>query len=373
MKIESVRPRAYLDINIEDKLIGRLVFELYEDLAPKATENFLNLCQGITLGDEHYSYKSTSIDLVIKNFMISGGSINGANVSTIYGEDGTSKPIPGENLSGDLGHGFKLCTANDGDVNNNGSQFFITIGSQPHMVGSQSVFGELIHGKSVAREIERVKTDQYDRPQPPVTITDCGKWVDGMAIPITNACYDKIGGDIYEEYPEDDSNFNQDSTESAFEVASTIKESGTLLFKQGKKQEAKLKYVKCLRYIMEFIPDQDQDHEWYTKFLDLKKKTYLNLSLVCLQLKDLQKCVDYCSYLLAMGAILTTQDKTKAHYRKGTACIGLKKYEEALDDLEIAEKLSPDDPVVSKSLETAKDLVQKQKQKDKAKYAKFFG
>ena len=44
-----------------------------------------------------------------------------------------------------------------------------------------------------------------------------------MPVPIFNASYDTIE-DIYEEYPEDDnSNFNQESTEEAFSVASKIK------------------------------------------------------------------------------------------------------------------------------------------------------
>lgn len=373
MKIETVRPKAYLDIRIDDKELGRLVFELYQDLAPNSTENFLNLCQGIKLGEEEYSYKETSIDVVIKNFIIRGGAIKGKNLSTIYGESGMSKPIPGENLTGDLSKGFRLCSANDGDVNNNGSQFVITIGPQTHMAGSQTVFGELIYGKSVVREIERIKTNNQDVPESCITISECGQWSEGMPIPVSNACYDTIGGDIYEEYPEDDTNFDQESTEAAFDVASKIKESGTLLFKKGSKQDARLKYVKCLRYIMEFIPDPDQNHEWYSKFLDLKKKIYLNLSLACLQLKDFNRCVDYCLYLLAMENILTDQDKAKTHYRKGTAYVGLKKYKLAVEEFELATKLSPSDAAITKSLESAKELMDQQKQKEKAKYSKFFG
>lgn len=85
MQIEKVQPKAYFDITNGSKKLGRVVFELYDDLAPKATENFLNLCKGITLNDKTYSYQDTIFDKVIKNFMIQGGSLN-ANVSTIYGD-----------------------------------------------------------------------------------------------------------------------------------------------------------------------------------------------------------------------------------------------------------------------------------------------
>ena len=45
MQIEKVQPKAYFDITNGSKKLGRVVFELYDDLAPKATENFLNLCK----------------------------------------------------------------------------------------------------------------------------------------------------------------------------------------------------------------------------------------------------------------------------------------------------------------------------------------
>lgn len=373
MKIEKVRSKTYFDITNGSKKLGRVVFELYDDLAPKATENFLNLCKGITLNDKTYSYQNTSIDKVVKNFMIQGGSLNG-NVSTIFGDQGINKPIPGENLSDDLSHAFKLCMANNGDVNCNGSQFFITTSKQSHMAGKYSVIGHVIHGKSIIREIERVKTNKDDVPESNVVIDQCGVWTDDMPVPIFNASYDTIGGDIYEEYPEDDdSNFNQESTEEAFNVASQIKESGTLLFKKGDKENARFKYIKALRYIMEFIPDPDQDQEWYKKFIDLKKKTYLNLSLCCLQLKDYHRCIDYCSYLLDMDeSVLTKQDKTKTLFRKGSANVGLKKYKLGLDDLKLANKLTPDDVGIQKSLESAEKLFQQQKQNEKATYSKFF-
>ena len=69
-----------------------------------------------------------------------------------------------------------------------------------------------------------MKTNKDDVPESNVVIDQCGVWTDDMPVPIFNASYDTIGGDIYEEYPEDDnSNFNQESTEEAFSVASKSK------------------------------------------------------------------------------------------------------------------------------------------------------
>ena len=62
------------------------------------------------------------------------------------------------------------------------------------MAGKYSVFGHVIHGKSIIREIERVKTNKDDVPESNVVIDQCGVWTDDMPVPIFNASYDTIGG-----------------------------------------------------------------------------------------------------------------------------------------------------------------------------------
>lgn len=385
MKVEPVRPHVYLDISIGARDVGRIVIELFDDLAPKSTENFINLCDGVSLDGEILGYKNNVFHRVIKNFVIQAGDLKYGQFSSVdayYQEDigkgniSTVDPpnmIEGENLSEALDAPFKVCMANSGDKNANGSQFFITTYPLPHLTGRHSVFGRVIHGKSVVREVERVNTNKENIPKKEeiVLIKDCGKWDESMPVPIFNASYDTRGGDIYEEFPDDDEHIDKESSESVYEAASRIKESGTLLFKAGKKQEAFLKYRKCMRYIMEYIPDQDQEPEWYEKYIDLKKKVYLNLSLVCLQLKNYVKAVDYSSYLLEMDNA-SSQEKAKAHFRKGSGLIELKKNNLALVDLEAANKLVPDDAAINRELTRCQDLIERQKKEEKAKYAKFF-
>ncbi|EGW31360.1 uncharacterized protein SPAPADRAFT_61925 [Spathaspora passalidarum NRRL Y-27907] len=370
MKIEAVRPKAYLDISIGSNKIGRIVVELFTDLAPNSSENFFNLVKGIDINGKSYTYQGNTFHRVIKNFVIQAGFLDQANISTIYGEN-TDKPIPGENLSQPLDSPFLLCSANNGDVNANGSQFFITTFPQPHLSGKHSVFGKVIHGKSVVREIERAKTNKENVPELPITIDECGEWNDGMEVPIFNACYDTIGGDVYEEYPDDDETIDKESSESVFNASVKIKESGTLLFKAGEKYKAFLKYRKCLRYVMEYIPDQDQEPEWFDKYSDLKKKLYLNLSLVCLQLKNYTKAIDYSSYLLDLSNI-TSQDKSKALFRRGSCLLELKKYKQALVDLQAAQEILPQDAAITKAVEKYETLIEQEKNREKAKYAKFF-
>ena len=52
----------------------------------------------------------------------------------------------------------------------NGSQFFVTTVPTPHLDKKHVVFGEVINGKSIVREIENLKTQSGDKPWHDVTI-----------------------------------------------------------------------------------------------------------------------------------------------------------------------------------------------------------
>lgn len=365
MKVEAVLPAAFLDVSIGPIPCGRIVVELYEDKAPLACSAFIaNLPK----------LKNTYFHRVIKNFMIQGGDIEYGQAAK-YGDPqvGTGKPdtlFDDENLDEKIDGPFKLCMANTGP-NTNGTQFFILTYPAPHLDGKHTVFGRVIHGKSVVREIERVSTSASNTPvelELPV-ITDAGEWSEGDDVPIFNACYDQIGGDVYEEFPDDDEYIDKESSKSVFDAATVIKDSGGELFKKGQFQKAFLKYRKSLRYVMEYIPDEDLEPEFYAKYVELKKKLYLNLSLVCLKLDNLTRCINYGEYLLDMH--LTTPEKAKTLYRMGSAHIALKKYPEAIKYLQQAKEILSD-AGIAKELARAEELLDAAKKKEKAKYAKFF-
>ncbi|CAK7905585.1 peptidyl-prolyl cis-trans isomerase CYP7 [[Candida] anglica] len=381
MKIETVRPNAYLDVSIDGTPTGRIVVELYDDLAPKTTENFRSL---IAAG----SYNGNVFHRVVKNFVIQAGdtvygmmkegkdseypppaAVGTGNVSSFA--DGA--PFEDENMTA-LDGPFILCMANTGP-NTNGSQFFITTYPQPHLTGKHTVFGHVVHGKSVVRAVERVDTDgTTNLPRQPVRIDEAGEWQLGMPVPVFNASYDQIGGDVYEEHPDDDTHIDHESSSSVHEAATIIKGSGTLLFKAGRKQEALLKYIKCLRYVMEFFPDEDQEPDWYAKYVDLKAKLYLNLALVSLQLGNPKRAVDYSTFLLEMDEkpLPGPADRAKAHFRKGTGLIELKKYKEAVAELRKASELVEGDKAIERELERATAKFEQSKKDEKARYANFF-
>ncbi|KAM9889198.1 hypothetical protein OXX79_012319 [Metschnikowia pulcherrima] len=367
MKIESINPTFFLDIDIGGQDVGRIVLELFESKAPKAVENFSAIGPRL---------EGTYFHRIIKNFMIQGGDIiyaqanlyNDSQVGAGLHPDGLI--FDDENVDHPMDSSFLLCMANSGK-NSNGSQFFITTAPAPHLSGKHTIFGQVKHGKSVVREIERVNTTPEHVPLEgslPV-IVKFGKWEEGDALPVSNACYNPIAGDIFEEYPEDDDHIKKDSSKSVLEASLIIKNSGAALLKNGEHKNAFFKFKKCLRYVMEYIPDEDQEPDYHKKFSELKKKLYLNLSLACLKLKDYSECVNYCTFLLDME--LTEHEKAKTLFRLGEAMIAGKRYKEAITFLEQA-GTAVDDPAIQKQLARAESLLQKQKDAEKAKYAKFF-
>ncbi|THD21726.1 Peptidyl-prolyl cis-trans isomerase [Fasciola hepatica] len=160
--------------------VGRIVLELFNDLCPKATENFKKLCHGgcgfgLKTGKALH-YQGSIFHRVIKGFMVQGGDFSngdGTGGESIYG--GT---FADECLSTPHDRPFLLSMANRGS-NTNGSQFFITTAAAPHLDGKHMVFGHVLSGQDVVKKIEAVPIadTKTHRPVKPVTIEACGELI----------------------------------------------------------------------------------------------------------------------------------------------------------------------------------------------------
>ncbi|KAL4066786.1 cyclophilin-like domain-containing protein [Scleroderma citrinum] len=172
-----VRPRVFFDFAIGTEPVGRVIFELFNDSAPKTTENFRALCTGekgfSPVSQRPLYYKNSIIHRSISGFMIQGGDFtkrNGTGGESIYGgtfqDEDLSRPLDAEGL---------LCMANRGP-DTNGSQFFITLQECPHLNGKHVVFGKVIRGyDDVVEKLTQVAVDDKDRPQVPIVIVNCGE------------------------------------------------------------------------------------------------------------------------------------------------------------------------------------------------------
>jgi cyclophilin family peptidyl-prolyl cis-trans isomerase len=135
---------------------GPIVFELFDQDAPKTVENFRKLAS------EGF-YDGLIFHRVIKDFMIQGGCPEGIGTGgpgyTFEDEFNDHKVVRGA-----------LAMANAGP-NTNGSQFFIvTVGAAGWLDGKHTVFGEVTEGMDVVDSLEAVATDGGDRPTEPIGI-----------------------------------------------------------------------------------------------------------------------------------------------------------------------------------------------------------
>ncbi|XP_053715619.1 NK-tumor recognition protein isoform X3 [Synchiropus splendidus] len=172
------RPQCYFDVELNREPVGRIVFQLFSEICPKTSKNFLSLCTGEKgtgkLTGKKLCYKGSTFHRVVKNFMIQGGDFtegNGRGGESIYGgyfED--------ENFTLKHDKAFLLSMANRGK-DTNGSQFFITTKTAPHLDGVHVVFGLVISGFEVIKKIEGLKTDSASRPYADVRVVDCGQLI----------------------------------------------------------------------------------------------------------------------------------------------------------------------------------------------------
>eukprot|EP00696_Hemimastix_kukwesjijk_P012122 gnl/Hemi2/25197_TR8471_c0_g1_i1.p1 gnl/Hemi2/25197_TR8471_c0_g1~~gnl/Hemi2/25197_TR8471_c0_g1_i1.p1 ORF type:complete len:241 (+),score=15.23 gnl/Hemi2/25197_TR8471_c0_g1_i1:209-931(+) len=165
----STHSRVFLNIDLHDQPLGRLVFELADDVAPKTAEVFEALCSG----RNGVSYQNTYLHHIVKGLLMKGGCL------TTVTPLATTAPLPRvvripESvplvhtrrgvLSLDYGSG-----ARDPLL----SRFIISGAALPHMPDKAVVFGKLVEGFEVLDAMEEAPVYK-GTPTKPVRISSCG-------------------------------------------------------------------------------------------------------------------------------------------------------------------------------------------------------
>ena len=119
---------------------GKIKIKFYPKAAPETVARVVELIQ-------KGFYNGLTFHRVVPGFVVQGGDPTGA------GTGGSGKKLPAEfnsekHVPGAVG------MARGADLNSADSQFYITLGTHPHLDGQYTVFGHVIEGLEVAEQLQ---------------------------------------------------------------------------------------------------------------------------------------------------------------------------------------------------------------------------
>ncbi|CAH1398135.1 unnamed protein product [Nezara viridula] len=161
------RIRCFLDFEIiNERKLGRMYIEIYNDFVPIAGENFLRFVRG----EKGKGYKNTQLYVIMPGIGLLGGDVDnafGASPRSAYG-----KPFASENhLLRFSGPGVIASFTLHPNINF--CQFFISFQGLPFLKDQYVVIGRVIKNLRTLQMIEEFGT-KTGTPRKPITITNCG-------------------------------------------------------------------------------------------------------------------------------------------------------------------------------------------------------
>eukprot|EP00892_Ulva_mutabilis_P000604 jgi/Ulvmu1/10544/UM064_0082.1 len=178
LRSNTSMPLVFLDVSIKGQPQGRMEFVLFTAEAPRAAENFRQLCTaeaGIVPSGRHgagkpYHFKGSYFYRIIHKFI----DQSGVEIESVFGGQ-FDDDAGGLALKHDR---FGLLSMANSGPNTNTAHFSIVIAPAPHLDGHYTIFGELVSGEDVALAINNVslgKPNQTAGVEEEVLITDSGQ------------------------------------------------------------------------------------------------------------------------------------------------------------------------------------------------------
>jgi len=181
LHIRTIRDKVFFDIAIGDVYAGRILIGLYSDQVPLTCENFIQLAKGYEIKDKKIGYRNTLIHKIKPGLACYGGDVltgqGGSHGMSIFG-----KFFPDENFECEFVQEGDVAMNNWGE-NTNASQFMITFCKPKIFYGKNVVFGTVVKGMKVVRQIADLGTTT-GRPVLPVRILECGLYDDNDPFPL---------------------------------------------------------------------------------------------------------------------------------------------------------------------------------------------
>ena len=170
--ISALPPGLYAVLNTSR---GYILAELFEKEVPITTLNFVALANGKRDWIDPKTHKAVTRPLyheitfhrVISQFMIQTGDPTGV------GDHDCGFLLPDE-IKPDLkfDRPGRLAMANLQRPNSGSCQFFITETEQPSLDGKFTIFGQVLDGMDVVKQISRVVVDSHDKPRANIMLHD---------------------------------------------------------------------------------------------------------------------------------------------------------------------------------------------------------
>jgi len=143
---------------IIETLGGKIVADLFDQVAPKTVANFVKLANSVF-------YDQLLFHRIVPGFVIQGGDPLTKDISLreLWGTGGPGWKIDAEFSKLTHSRGT-LSMARSHDPNSAGSQFFIVLKDSSFLDGQYTIFGKVIEGMDVVDNISTLKTDSKEAP-----------------------------------------------------------------------------------------------------------------------------------------------------------------------------------------------------------------